>query len=246
MKSIKTMKTKFFILLLFSVFLRISAQEKHIGFPRDQHKYLGGMEGFYKDFHKILIDKKLKPCDNKKEFYHAPVLIKSFDSVELLENKSAQENKCSFELTKEVLKYMDNWMPAKIDGIETPAVAVINIYPDDLFDNYKEGYNFFNKDYESSDFDIDEFRKKIANQISLDNFNFKGSGKLTIVTSFIVNTEGRLEKLRIEKSSGSQRFDEMVMDAIKRTQKNKTWKPAKTHGMLINTNFSFPLTISVR
>ena len=236
----------FLISLLALINFSLNAQNQHPEFPRDQHRYLGGMVAFYKDFNKILIEKQLKPCDNKKEFYVAPILIKSFDSVEIIENKSAQENKCSSELTKEVLKYLDNWMPAKIDGKETPAVALINIYPDDLFENYQEGYTFFNKDYEMSNFDIVEFRNKIVNKIDLNSFSFKGSGKMTIVTTFIINREGKLDNLTIEKSSGSQRFDEMVMDAIKKTQKNKLWKPSKTHGMLINTNFSFPLTIAVR
>lgn len=241
------MKIKALLIFLFTTFsFSSNAQNQYHEFPRDQHRYLGGMEAFYKDFHKILIDKKLKPCDNKKEFYIAPILIKSSDSIEILENKSAQENKCSSELTKEVLKYMDNWMPAKIDGRQTPVVAVISIYPDDLFEDYQEGYNFYNKDYETSDFDITEFRNKIVNKIDLSSFSFKGSGKLTIITKFIINTEGKLDNLTIAKSSGSQRFDEMVMDAIKRTQKNKQWKPSKTHGMLINTNFSFPITIAIR
>lgn len=240
--KIKTLLISLLALISFS----LNAQNQHPEFPRDQHRYLGGMEAFYKDFSKVLIDKKLKPCDNKKEFYIAPILIKSSDSIEILNHKSSLENKCSFELTKEVVKYMTNWMPAKIDGKETPAVALVNIYPDDLFENYQEGYTFFNKDYEMSNFDIVEFRNKIVSKINLDGFSFKGSGKLTIVTRFIINTEGKLDNLTIEKSSGSQRFDEMVMDAIKKTQKNKLWKPSKTHGMLMNTYFSFPLTIAVR
>ncbi|PZU91150.1 MAG: hypothetical protein DI529_01355 [Chryseobacterium sp.] len=237
---------KYIFLISFLSFITANAQNQYPDFPRDQHSYLGGIEEFYKDFHKILIEKNLKPCNNKKELYFAPVLIKSFDSVEIQDNKSSQENKCSFELSKQVMNNMDKWMPAKIDGAETPAVIVIPIFPDDLFEKYKEGYTFLNSDYENSDFDIQEFRKKIVSQIDLESFNFKGSGKLTVITKFIINTEGKIDKLKIEKSSGSQRFDEMIMDAIKRTQKNKKWKSAKTHGILINTNFSFPITIAIR
>lgn len=241
------MKIKNLLILLFlAVFPLSKAQSQYPYFPKDQHNYLGGYTEFYKDFHKILTEKNLKPCENKKEYLPVSILIKSNDSAEILENKLSNENKCSSELTKEVIKYMDKWMPAKIDGTETPAVAVINIFPNDLFENYKEGYDFFNSDYESTDFDIQDFRKKIVKQIDLDSFSFKGSGKLTVITRFIISSEGKLDNLKIEKSSGSQRFDEMVMDAIKRTQKGKHWKPAKTHGMLINTNFSFPITISIR
>jgi TonB family protein len=241
------MRTKIFSTLLLSFFcFLLHAQNEYPYFPKDQHSYLGGHTEFYKDFHQILIEKNLTPCENKKEFLSAPILIKTDGSAEILEGKFSQEKKCTFDLTKEVLKYLDKWIPAKIDGIETPAVAVFAIFPDDLFENYKEGYNFFNSDYENTDFDIQDFRKQIVKQIDLDSFSFKGHGKLTIITKFIINAEGKIDHLKIEKSSGSQRFDEMVMDAIKRTQKNKQWKPAKTHGILINSNFSFPISISIR
>ena len=50
--------------------------QKIATFPSDQYSYLGGTVGFYKDFQKVLLEKKLKPCDNKKELFRAPIIIK--------------------------------------------------------------------------------------------------------------------------------------------------------------------------
>ncbi len=242
------MRTKLFISFAFFIFLlKANAQNQYPDFPRDQHSYLGGTKEFYKDFHKILIEKNLKPCENKKELSSVPIIIKSENLAEVIQFDSiiSQKYKCSVELTKEVIKYMDKWIPAKIDGKETPAIRRFTIYPDDLFENYKEGYTFFNTGYEKTDFDVAEFRKKVVKYIDLDSFRFKGEGRLTVITKFIINTEGKIDQLKIEKSSGSQRFDEMILEAIKRTQKNKKWKPAKTHGILIDSYFNFPITISI-
>jgi len=185
-------KLKTLIIMFFIVINSIlNAQNQYPDLPRDQHSYLGAYPEFFKDFHKILIDKNLKPCDNKKELTFVPIIIKSENSAEVLEMDSlkSEKHKCSTELTKEVIKYLDKWMPAKIDGKETPAIKRIPIYPDDLFEKYKEGYSFVEVDYEKSNFDIEELRKKVVKKINLDNFGYKGSGKLTVITSFVINYE---------------------------------------------------------
>ena len=223
------------------------AQNNYPEFPKDQHSYLGAYPQFYSDFHKVLIEKNLQPCANKKELSLVPVLIISENRAEVIEADSLKsKNKCTIELAKNVIKHLDKWMPAKIDGKETPAIKKIPIYPDDLFEKYKEGYSFAEVDYKNTDFDIEDFRKKVVKHINLDNFKYKGSGKLTVITSFNINYRGKLDNVKIEQSSGSQRFDEMIMDAIKETQQNKQWKPSSTHDIAINTFFRFPITINVR
>lgn len=241
--------TKSFLILIVTAFsLLINAQNQYPEFPRDQHSYLGAYPEFFKDFHKILIEKNLRPCDNKKEITFVPILIKSENSAEVLEMDSlkSEKHKCSTELTREVVKYLDKWMPAKIDGKKTPAIKRIPIYPDDLFENYKEGYSFLEVNYEKTDFDVEALRKQVVKKINLDSFSFKGNGKLTVITTFAINYLGKLDNLKIEKTSGSQRFDEMILDVIKDTQKNKLWKPAKTHEMPINSYFTFPISVSIR
>ena len=69
-------KSHIYLFILFLTFFKVSAQNEMIiydNFPTDQYSYLGGEKEFYKDFHKILIEKKLRPCENKKEFISIPV-----------------------------------------------------------------------------------------------------------------------------------------------------------------------------
>ena len=71
----------FYFLLFISSFL--SGQTQVISFPKDQHSYLGGRTNFYKDFQKVLLEKKLKPCDNKNEFLSAYVIVLENDTAVL-------------------------------------------------------------------------------------------------------------------------------------------------------------------
>lgn len=241
MKNIKTMKNKLFFSFLFCAFLLINAQNDYPRFPKDQHSYLGGDKVFFKDFHKILIEKNLKPCENKKEHPVISFLIKSENSVEVLnlDDAKLQENKCTFELTKEVVKYMDKWIPAKIDGKETPAIKKFFICPDDLFENYKDGYI----DAENTDFDANLFRKEVVKNIDLSRVRFNGT--LTTITKFRVNIEGKIDDVKIEKSSGSQKLDEIILKAIEKTTATLQYKPGIYLGKPINLYFRVPFSASL-
>ena len=70
---------RYFYLLLFCTTL-VNAQ-KTPTFPRNQHSYLGGVEGFYKDFQKLLLAKNLQPCANKQELFLAEIIIKGDGSA---------------------------------------------------------------------------------------------------------------------------------------------------------------------
>ena len=126
----------FYFLLFISSYL--SGQTQVISFPKDQHSYLGGRTNFYKDFQKVLLEKKLKPCDNKNEFLSAYVIVLENDTAVLYDPEKLHkpENKCARELTKEVVKNMPGWISAKINGnnkncntqkILIPIKAPINI-----------------------------------------------------------------------------------------------------------------------
>src|SRR5690606_8797695 len=94
-------------------------------FPADQHSYLGGEVAFYKDFQKILLEKQLKPCTNKKEHVKAVIVVKTDDTAELYpgENAPQKDSKCAEALTAEVVKLMPGWVAAKIDGKNTLALT---------------------------------------------------------------------------------------------------------------------------
>jgi hypothetical protein len=92
-------------------------------YPPDQQPYQGGNVQFFKDFHQILIDNNLKPCENKNEVYYLKVLINEDASVKYVKDtsnkESAEENKCSYELGLQVIKHMNKWNSAVVDGVKT-------------------------------------------------------------------------------------------------------------------------------
>lgn len=172
------------------------------------------------------------------------MLIKTDNTAEILENMNSSENKCSFDLAKNVFEYMDKWIPARIAGQSQATIARIPIYVDDLFDNYKSGYNV--SDFiKKSDFDVSKFRDDVVKRIDLSNFKItQGKAPLKVLTSFSINETGQLDEVKIIKSSGLKEFDEMILEAIKNTVKKKKWKPAAVHDIPIRSRFNLPFSIN--
>ncbi|MBH1958662.1 MAG: energy transducer TonB [Flavobacteriia bacterium] len=230
-----------YLLLFISSFL--NSQTKVDIFPNDQHSYLGGRTNFYKDFQKVLLEKKLKPCANKNEFLSAYVVVLENDTAVLYDPEKLQksENQCARELTKEVVKNMPGWVSAKIDGNNKAAVAQYYIYPDAFFDNFKTGYN-------AEDLivlptfpgGINSFRNEVLKRTDVDNFYVKSKGKATVVITFSINTGGEVENLKLENSSGLKEYDDMILESI--TSIKKKWKPATVHGNPIKYSFRLPFT----
>lgn len=214
-------------------------------FPADQYSYLGGPEAFYKDFQKILIAKKLKPCENKKELLLALIVVKDDETATLYESDKLpnQPNTCAEELTKEVLKEMTGWMPAKINGEAKTTIANYFIYPDAFFDNYIEGYTPEKlMVLPSFDGGINEFRKEVMKRADPSGFIVKGSGKVTVNVKFVVNAEGKMENITLEQSSGSKEYDYMIISSVSSIKKK--WTPAKIHDYPIRYRFKLPLSFS--
>ncbi|SHM13228.1 TonB family C-terminal domain-containing protein [Chryseobacterium polytrichastri] len=239
-------KKIFFIISLLSFSLNVFGQKVHsqyFFYPKEQDSYEGGEKQFYKDFHQIIIDKNLKPCENKAEVYYLKVIVKEDGSVKYLKDDSNSEmalkNKCTYDLGLEVLKYMDKWKSAIIEGEKKPAVASFFIVPDDLFDHYKEGYipQYDAASFESMPDGISKFREEVVRRIDIDGFNWSNGFKL--VVNFTVNTEGKIQDVTLEESSGVKEFDNRVIDGIKRIKKK--WSPAKVGGVPVNYRFKLPL-----
>ena len=87
------MKIHFLFFCFISAFCNAQILDQ---FPKGQDFYEGGITKFYQDFHQIILDKNLQPCENKKELYLVKLLltkdakikfIKDFDSVNISKNK---------------------------------------------------------------------------------------------------------------------------------------------------------------
>lgn len=234
---------RYFYLLLFCTTL-VNAQ-KTPTFPRNQHSYLGGVEGFYKDFQKILLAKNLQPCANKQELFLAEIIIKGDGSVSLSDSDQSpdENNKCAKSLTQEVIKDMSGWIPATIDGEVKTAGTSYAIFPAAFFGNFKDGYSAY-KFSEPAKFKegMQDFRYEVMKRVDPERFYTKGSGPVVVHVRFVVNEEGKMEDIKLDKSSGLKEYDEMILHSVRSVKKN--WTPPKIHG--IPTKYRFVLPFSFR
>ena len=65
----------YFICILFILYSNSFAQDIYEQYPAGQTDYIGGNVQFYKDFHQVLKDKKLQPCENKKEAFSFRIVV---------------------------------------------------------------------------------------------------------------------------------------------------------------------------
>lgn len=234
----------FTLLFCFFSFLEVLSQSPIPNFPQGQYSYLKGEEGFYEDFHKILIEKKLKPCSNPKEWLNIKVLVKTDDTAEVIKIDSLiGDYKCTYELAKEVVKSMPGWISAKINDQLQPAVASYYIVPKDLFNDLPKGYStspYSKMAYFPGGFN--NFRNEVAKRMDISDFYLKKAGKLIIVAKFRVNRLGKIEEVKLEKSSGLKEYDEMLIKAIK-SVKTK-WIPGSFFDVPVNSYFRIPLSFT--
>lgn len=214
-------------------------------YPDGMEFYKGGRVEFYKQFHKILLEKNLKPCDDKNEFYHLEIVVYPDSTIKFVKQDSAKisNSKCTFDLTRIVLKYMKDWAPAEVDGKKEAALVKIQIFPDDLFEKYLDSYlpEMYSKapEFEGG---IQEFRKKVANSIDTRRFSTKTSVKFTVEATFAINSEGKIEDVKLSKETDSKDFNEMILTSIKSIKKK--WKPATYHNIPVKYHFRLPLTFN--
>lgn len=224
------------------LFGQVISSELYI-YPKGQEAYTGGEVQFYKDFHQILIDKKLKPCENKSEFYYLKVLVNENSTVNYVKEETDTEmetkNKCAHDLSLEVLEHMDRWNPVIVDGVKKKAVSSFFIFPDALFENYKEAYvpEVYPASFESLPGGINKFREEVARRIDLRGFEWKSAFKLVVI--FVVERDGRINDIKLEQSSGIEEFDNRIIEGIKSVRKK--WTPGKINGVPVRYRFRLPL-----
>ena len=230
------------LLCFLPAFLSLSLGAQFHTYPKNQTSYIGGDAQFYKEFHQILVDKNLKPCENKKELYQLKVIVAEDGSVKNLKDEQnsemAVESKCAYDLSREVLKYLNNWQPPKINGVKKQAIASFYIFPDDLFERYTEGYNLENDITGGLPGGINQFRTEVSKKINLDGFNWEKPFQLAVI--FIINKEGKMEDVRLEESSGNPDFDRRIINGVKSVKKK--WNPATINGVPIKFRFRLPLS----
>ncbi|WP_219729255.1 energy transducer TonB [Kaistella palustris] len=213
-------------------------------FPRYQVPYLGGYEGYYSDFHRIINEQNLKPCSDPDEFYQFSVLINPDGSINFIKDhnvKNVSQNQCAHDLAREVARHQQNWNAATVDGFKQPAVAMFLIYPADLFGNYREGYTPDVKFPGYGKFKnngIQEFRQAIANRTDLRGFSW--DDRFDVIVDFVITKNSQIRDVIFIKSSGSDEFDKRIANGIKSTAKR--WTPATINGKSVD--FTHRITLN--
>lgn len=213
-------------------------------YPKGMDSYEGGEVQFYRDFHQILIDKGLKPCENKSEFYNLKLVVYEDATVKygIDQSEAAAKNKCAFDLGVTVVESMTKWKPAVIKGVKKPAVTTFFIAPDIMFSRYKDGY--IGNDLArlvGLPGGIKSFREEVAKRIDLSGFTWTQPFKL--VVAFSVSKVGEMENIKLQESSGNAEFDQRIIDGIKSMRKKK-WTPATRDGEPIESFYTLPLNFN--
>ena len=235
------MRTITFIFLFFISFFK--AQES-IPFYNNDLFYKGGFVNFYKEAHQVIIEKKLAPCDKKEALYHQEFIVTNKGEFKKIENSPNvfNANKCASDLLDQILPELKNWTPAQKDGNNITARSLFAFFPDDLFDNYKDDYDpkKLNADADFPPNGLSSFRDEVAKKVDLGGFN--GRGKITVIINFVVDIDGSVTDVAVEKSSGVKEFDDRFIDAIKKVKKK--WVPAKLYGNPIRQRYKIPFSIN--
>lgn len=212
-------------------------------YPRSQVPYVGGYEAFYEDFHQIVKEKELQPCQKTDEFYQLSLLINANGSVNFVKDHNSNyisANKCAYDLARTAVQYLKKWNPATVDGVAKSAVATFYIFPADFFSDVKPGYypSIRFPRYGKTDKGDAEFRKGIVNRI--DTRRFSWDDRFEIIADFIISKDSKISDVVIIKSSSSEELDKRVVYGIQST--NKKWTAATVNGVPVDYKYRLKLT----
>ena len=233
------MRIFYLLSILFSTLVYAQFLERY---PENQVSYTGGDVAFYKDFHQILKDKNITPCENRQEMYILKVVVYEDASIKIVKEQNEEKlekNKCTYETIKKVLPEMTGWNPAIYQDKKMPAVAEFPIYLDDLFENFTHGYAA-SKYITQPEFPggLQKFRNKFTGAIRIPNLD-NTNGEFTLRIAFEVNENGQMENVRLLDKTGYERFDASIIKGIQYLKYK--WKPGSFHGVPIKTNLRIPI-----
>ena len=237
--KIEMQKYLLFLLCSSSMF----SQTIHEKYPDNQTDYIGGNVQFYKDFQQVLKDKNLEPCADKAENLHFRLVVYPDKSIKYVksEDPTVETYKCTFELSKQVVKYLKGWNPAEVNGEKVAAATTFLIIPSELFGEIKEGYDPIN-DLEMAMYEggIQKFRKKVFQGIDISGYNFTGTFRME--ATFYIERDGSMSNIELAQSSGLKVFDDMIITSLSKI-KNK-WKPGTIHGIPVRYKFRLPIAFA--
>ena len=232
---------KYVLFLFFSSL--IFSQTIHEQYPDNQIDYVGGNVQFYKDFQKVLRDKNLEPCSDKNENLNFRLVIYPDKTIKYVKSDDpiTESFKCTFELSKQVVKHLKGWNPAEVNGQKVAAATTFLIIPNELFSDLPEGYDPVN-DLQMAMYEggIQKFRNKVYQGIDISGYNFTGTFRME--ATFYIERDGSMSNIELAQSSGLKVFDDMLVKSLSKI-KNK-WKPGTIHGIPVRYKFRLPIAFS--
>ncbi len=238
------MNTGFFKLLYLTCFISAFGFSQNTFFesnPQNKIPYIGGYKGYYKDFHNTIKEKNLQPCSNPNEIYLLTVVILPDSSIQFVKEQNEKilnSNKCAYNLAREVAKYQKNWNPVTKNGIKETSVANFIIYPDDLFNNYQDGYvpNYTPPKYVDKKTGAERsYAKDFV--IKFNKKRFRWNDIFVIQGEFTVTKDGKVKDIFLPRPSGLYEFDKEIQNTINILAKNM--RPATINGTPVDDRFSF-------
>ena len=241
-------KSHIYLFILFLTFFKVSAQNEMIiydQYPNGQDFYYGGKKKFYKDVKDVIIKNKIEKCSDNNESYQIAVIVKEDAKINLIKDFDSiyiQKNKCAYEFARKILPYLNGWKPANFNNKNLNAITKIWFFPDDLFENYYEGYSDHFESISLPEYPggINEFRKELSKNFNF-NSNRMGNFMIKIELQFVINEDGNMENILIT-GDEDKGFRNAVIRALSKIK--KTWKPARNKNIPVKYRFRIPLTMS--
>ena len=208
-----------FCLIFFSLFV-FSQQNGIYLYPTNQEAYSGGKEKLYSHLHKNLIEHHFEKCADTLQNFKLAIIVKKDASISLIKNTDDSlkivQNKCAYDLAKKVLPYLTNWKPSIYQNQKTAAIYEFDFIPNDLFENYEEGYIgvALQKNQVHFPGGIDQFRNIFTKELKIPSSDFNGLIKSDI--SFNVNSEGEIFDVKVISNPYNSQFEKNIISALKK------------------------------
>lgn len=237
----KKMILSLLIVILTNILL-VAQTEILDDYPPTQHFYQKGELNFLKDLQKVALENDLKPCENPEEHYQPKWIVKQDSTIVFIKDMDTiniQKNKCAFDFTKNVFKYLEGWNPVFYNQKTYAAIATYDINPSDIFklqinDDLKP--NFTRAEYRGGDTAFRIGVERLINPIFDRNHLTLNNQDITI--RFKVSKLGMVKEIKIYPQIPF-RIEDEILAAVQ--QDLKKWKPAMLNGIAVEQQFQINL-----
>ncbi|OJX31186.1 MAG: hypothetical protein BGO86_04655 [Chryseobacterium sp. 36-9] len=226
-----------------------NAQETIIydAYPYGQEAYLGGKKKLYNDIHHALINNKIQKCQDSAQSYKVKLIVKQDASILFVKNPDTtyiNNNKCAYEMSKNVLKYLKDWKAAEHKTGKLNAIYEFDFFPIDLFDDYNENYIGIHIDKNIPQFPggLNEFRNQFQKAYKYPNSDFKGLIKCDVY--FMIDKEGLMTSLIVKSSPYNSDIEKSVTNALQKLKKSKWILPNNYSSLKELYRVRFPVSFN--